>query len=169
MSYRVNPKIKLEKFTILDFEAYFQLVKNVDVMQMITERALSIEEAEVEFELVLSKNQYDQALGNYKILDAHTNHFIGLAKLVLDRPDATTAELGYMLLPEFWGKGIASQVVTFLIDHAKKQSQLKDLIAIIDPVNIPSRKILINNGFHSQEFKDFDGLSGEILSLILQK
>ncbi|MDR3030738.1 MAG: GNAT family N-acetyltransferase [Acinetobacter sp.] len=51
----------------------------------------------------------------------------------------------------------------------KKQSQLKGLIAIIDPVNIPSRKILINNGFHSQEFKDFDGLSGEILNLILQK
>ncbi len=84
MSYRGNPKIKLGKFTTLDFRANFQLVRKVDVMQ-------------------------------------------------------------------------------------KKQSQLKGLIAIIDPVNIPSRKILINNGFHSQEFKDFDGLSGEILNLILQK
>ena len=88
---------------------------------------------------------------------------MGLAKLELDQPTATTAELGYMLLPEYWGKGIASQVVTFLIEHAKQQAYLKDLMAIIDPENIASRKILINNGFHSQEFKDFDGLAGEIL------
>ena len=163
MSYLIQQNIKLEKFTELDFAVYFELVKNIKVMQMITERALTLEEAHTEFAKILSKNTYDVALGNYKILDAQTNDFIGLAKLELDRPTATTAELGYMLLPEYWGKGIASQVVTFLIEHAKQQAYLKDLMAIIDPENIASRKILINNGFHSQEFKDFDGLAGEIL------
>ena len=133
MSYLIQQNIKLEKFTELDFAVYFELVKNIKVMQMITERALTLEEAHTEFAKILSKNTYDVALGNY------------------------------MLLPEYWGKGIASQVVTFLIEHAKQQAYLKDLMAIIDPENIASRKILINNGFHSQEFKDFDGLAGEIL------
>lgn len=163
MSYRIQQNIKLEKFTDLDFAVYFELVKNIEVMHMITERALTLEEAHTEFAKILSKNEYNAVLGNYKILDAQTRDFWGLAKLELDQPTATTAELGYMLLPEYWRKGIASQVVTFLIEHAKKQPYLKDLMAIIDPENIPSRKILINNGFHSKEFKDFDGLAGEIL------
>ncbi|ELW91041.1 hypothetical protein ACINWC743_3983 [Acinetobacter sp. WC-743] len=33
MSYRGSPKIKLGKFTTLDFRANFQLVRKVDVMQ----------------------------------------------------------------------------------------------------------------------------------------
>ncbi|MNC25992.1 Acetyltransferase (GNAT) family protein [compost metagenome] len=155
MSYQIHQNIKLEKFTDLDFAVYFELVKNIKVMQMITERALTLEEAHTEFAKILSKNAYNVALGNYKILDTQTNDFMGLAKLELDQPTATTAELGYMLLPEYWGKGIASQVVTFLIDHAKKQPYLKDLMAIIDPENIASRKILINNGFHSKVISAF--------------
>jgi hypothetical protein len=39
--------------------------------------------------------------------------------------------------------------------------------AIIDPKNLASRKILINNSFVSKEFKDIDGLASEILELNL--
>ncbi|UZJ66402.1 GNAT family N-acetyltransferase [Sphingobacterium sp. KU25419] len=67
----------------------------------------------------------------------------------------------------YWGKGIASHVAKKLIGHAKQQESLEKVVAIIDPRNIPSRKILINNGFVSEEFKDFDGLPGEILALEL--
>lgn len=92
MSYLIHQNIKLEKFTELDFAVYFELVKNIKVMQMITERALTLEEAHTEFAKILSKNAYNVALGNYKILDTQTNDFMGLAKLELDQPTATTAE-----------------------------------------------------------------------------
>jgi [ribosomal protein S5]-alanine N-acetyltransferase len=49
------------------------------------------------------------------------------------------------------------------VARAERQPTLESLFAIIDPANIPSRKILINNGFVSREFKDFDGLPGEVL------
>jgi hypothetical protein len=45
MSYLIQQNLKLEKFTELDFAVYFELVKNIKVMQMITERALTLEEA----------------------------------------------------------------------------------------------------------------------------
>jgi len=169
MSYLINQSLRLEKFVDLDFDLYFQLVSKIEVMQMITERVLSKDEALIEFNQILKKNNHHPALGNYKILDTQTEKFIGLAKLELEQPNANIAELGYMLLPEYWGKGIGSQVAAFLIDYAKKQDQLNSLIAIIDPENVPSRKILINQGFYSKEFKDFDGLAGEILELILKK
>ena len=45
-----------------------------------------------------------------------------------------------------------------------KQTDIKVLKAIIDPNNIPSRKILINIGFTYEKVCEIDGLPGEILS-----
>lgn len=160
-------KIKLEKFTEKDFNHYFKLVNDEKVMEMITERALESDEAKSDFDKLIENNKLNQNFGNFKILDNETDEFIGLAKLEVKNNNDQVAELGYMILPKLWGKGIASKVGKQLIEKAKEQKRINKLFAIIDPKNLPSRKILINNGFISKEFKDFDGLPGEILELNL--
>ena len=162
-------KIKLEKFTRSDFDYYFQLVNNEKVMEMITERAIGLEEAEKDFKKLIENNGLEPNFGNFRIIDEQTNEFLGLAKLEVQERESTEAELGYIVLPEYWGKGIASAVGKQLIEIGKKQKSVKRIFAIIDPQNIPSRKILTNNGFKSKEFKDFDGLPGEILELDLNE
>ncbi|MEN5233147.1 GNAT family N-acetyltransferase [Sphingobacterium faecium] len=155
------------KFKSQDFNEYFQLVSDASVMEMITERAIPMDEARIDFEQLMEDNKLNDNFGHFKILTASSNEFVGLAKLVLNEENKVEAELGYMILPLYWGKGIASHVARKLIGHAKQQESLEKVVAIIDPRNIPSRKILINNGFVSEEFKDFDGLPGEILALEL--
>jgi len=159
--------IKLEKFTENDFTHYFKLVNDEKVMQMITERALETEEAKSDFDKLIQNNKLSENFGSFKILDNETKEFIGLAKLEIKSKGDQEAELGYMILPKLWGKGIASKVGKQLIEVAKSKKEINKLFAIIDPKNLPSRKILINNGFLSKEFKDFDGLPGEILELTL--
>ncbi|MBB4119514.1 hypothetical protein GGR32_001816 [Mesonia hippocampi] len=161
--------VKLEKFTEADFDNYFKLVNNAKVMEMITERAIEREEAKKDFENLLENNKLQHDLGNFKIIEEETEKFLGLAKLEIKEADSHEAELGYMIMPNYWGKGIASKVGQKLIETGKKQNAIKRIFAIIDPKNIPSRKILINNGFVSEQFKDFDGLPGEILELKLTK
>ncbi|OSX97684.1 hypothetical protein BTJ45_05707 [Bacillus mycoides] len=68
-----------------------------------------------------------------------------------------------MILPEHWGKRYGSYIARELIEIAK-QTDVNVLKAIIDPNNIPSRKILINVGFTSDVVCEIDGLPGEILS-----
>ncbi|RLJ97893.1 GNAT family N-acetyltransferase [Tenacibaculum discolor] len=160
-------KIILTKFTESDFTNYFKLVNNEKVMEMITERAIELEEAKKDFEKLIENNRLTPSFGNCKILNEDTNEFLGLAKLKITEANTTEAELGYILLPKYWGKGIASTVGRRLIEIGKKQNSLKRIFAIINPKNIPSRKVLTNNGFYSKEFKDFDGLPGEILELNL--
>ena len=155
------------KFKSQDFNEYFQLVSDASVMEMITERAILMDEARIDFEQLMENNKLNDNFGHFKILTVSSNEFVGLAKLVLNEENKVEAELGYMILPLYWGKGIASHVARKLIGHAKQQESLEKVVAIIDPKNIPSRKILINNGFVSKEFKDFDGLPGEILALEL--
>lgn len=132
---------------------------------MITGRALNQEEAKTRFDKIIQKNQISEQFGNYKILDAETDEFLGFAKLVIEGLDSDEAEIGYMILPLHWGKGIAGTVSKQLIERAKTQESFKNIIGIIDPENTASRKILTNNGFVSVEFRDFDGLPGEILEL----
>ncbi|QIW16181.1 acetyltransferase [Pasteurellaceae bacterium RH1A] len=154
----------LEKFTDTDFDDYFKLVSNIDVMAMITERALSEAEARADFAQLLSENSLHSDLGHFKIIE-HSGKFMGLAKLCLLNKNSLEAELGYMLLPLYWRQGIGSQVANQLLNLAKQKAELNGLFAIIDPKNLASRKILEKLGFQHKEFKDFDGLPGEILTL----
>lgn len=160
--------LKLEKFCTDDFALYFLLVNDIRVMQMITERILEPNEAQDDFKKLLENNRLHESFGSYKILSAETNTFIGFAKLEIKATNSEEAELGYMILPEYWGQGFARKASSMLVENAKKQQQLTKLVAIIDPKNAASRKILINNEFRTREFIDFDGLPGEILELKLR-
>lgn len=153
--------ITLEKFGPKDFGDYFRLVGNPEVMAMITERAIPADEARRDYDKMLAANELHPELGHFRVLDESGN-FLGLGKLEAKSAAAEQAELGYILTPEYWGKGIASRIAAHLVARAERQPALRRLFAIIDPANIPSRKILINNGFVSKEFRDFDGLPGEV-------
>lgn len=154
----------LRKFMSTDFHDYFRLVSNEAVMAMITERSIPLEEAYVNFAKVLRRNEKFDQFGTFKVYYSsnNVNEFIGLGSLILNEEKTPEAEFGYMLLPEHWGKGYGSEIAKILIEKAKNNF-IERLTAIIDPKNIPSRKILINSGFQSEKLCEIDGLPGEIL------
>ncbi|WP_346938911.1 GNAT family N-acetyltransferase [uncultured Clostridium sp.] len=63
-----------------------------------------------------------------------------------------------------YGKGYGSEIANLLLNKAKESKVLHQIMAIIDPKNIASKRILLNNGFISQKLCKIDGLPGEILS-----
>ncbi len=154
------------KFGATDFDKYFQLVSNEQVMAQITERAIPLEEAQVNYQKLLERNEKYEQYGSYKVYDSMTGEFIGLGHLTLNENKIEEAEIGYMILPKYWGKGYGSTIAKQLIESAK-QTNLNILKAIIDPKNIPSRKILIKQGFSSEKVCEIDGLPGEILARFL--
>jgi ribosomal-protein-alanine N-acetyltransferase len=58
-------------------------------------------------------------------------------------------EIGYLLKKEFWQKGIGTLICTELIKVTKEKFSDFKIIAIIDPENIASRKLLEKFGFES--------------------
>lgn len=156
-------KLHFKKFEATDFNIYFQLVSNERVMAQITERAILLEEAQNDYEKLLRRNEKHKLVGSYKVYDSATNEFIGLGHVTVHEDHVKEAEIRYMILPEHWGKRYGSYIARELIEIAK-QTDVNVLKAIIDPNNIPSRKILINVGFTSDVVCEIDGLPGEILS-----
>ena len=54
--------------------------------------------------------------------------------------------LGYALMPEFWGKGLATEVVGSILDIAFDRLQMHDAVAGALPENTASRRVMEKNG-----------------------
>lgn len=156
-------KLNLLKFKEDDFDYYYKLVSNNRVMSQITERAIPYEEAKINFQKLVTYNKNNNDYGSYKISIDLDQEFIGLAHLTSNEQQTNEAEIGYMILPKYWGRGFGTDVVNQLIEIAS-QLGLEKIQAIIDPENIASRKILSNQGFIFEVICEIDGLPGEILS-----
>lgn len=161
----MKASISLVKLEAHDFENFYDLTGNEKVMAMITERALRREEALKRFNYFLQNNTLHKSFGGFKVLDAAGIQVLGFAKLELTEEKPDEAELGYMLLPEFWGQGYGSEIAGQLLEVAKSNPQLKRIWANTDPNNVASRKILLKHGFISEKTGVIDGLPSEIFGL----
>ncbi|WP_018664252.1 GNAT family N-acetyltransferase [Heyndrickxia acidiproducens] len=90
-------KIHLQKFEPGDFDDYFELFSNQDVMAMITERALPIEEAKQNFQKVLERNKQFEQFGTFKVYGGRKK-FIRLGSLIIN--DDRRMKLKSIMNPE---------------------------------------------------------------------
>jgi ribosomal-protein-alanine N-acetyltransferase len=71
------------------------------------------------------------------------------------------AEIGYMLHPEHWGKGIISEALKKVLDHGFHELEFHSIEAQLTPENIGSVKVLEKAGFikegHLKENYFFEG------------
>lgn len=158
-------RIYLEKMLPEDFESFYTMVSNEKVMALITLRALSREEALKKFHELLKNSALHNSFGSYKVLERTGSRLLGMAKLEITPENLKEAELGFMLFPEFWGKGFGSEIAEILMKVAQSDPDLERVWANVDPDNMASRKILINNKFISEMVGIIDGLSSEIFGI----
>ncbi len=70
----------------------------------------------------------------------------------------TQAEVKYALRRDEWGKGFATEAVRGLVDHARANWDVTDLIATVYPDNLASQNVLRKAGFvHEEDRKNEDG------------
>ena len=134
-------------------------------MRLITGRAYNKSEATARFEEVININSNNIETGYFKVILKSTGEPVGIAKIILTKDDE--AEIGYVILPDFWGKGFGSEISMKLVELSKSLQEIKSLIAIIDPENHASKKILVKCGFLLEKEGLIDGLPGEIYRLNL--
>lgn len=138
-----------------DIQYYLDLVSNEKVMVMNYGRVFSLEEANLTYKGILKNNESHETFGYFKVFENATNVFIGLGAMTINN-DFTEAEVEYMLLPDYWGKGYGSEIVKELLKKAEKINSIHKVTAITDPNNLASKKILSNNGFVSCKIFEID-------------
>ncbi|WP_243832642.1 GNAT family N-acetyltransferase [Myroides indicus] len=139
----------MEKYQSTDFEEYFSLVSDDEIMKYITGKGLNKDEAGKKFLSILRQSSVDAQLGYFKVFETSTNILLGDCKIVYNTHLERSLEIGYLLKKEFWQKGIGTLICAELIKGAREKFSDFKIIAIIDPENIPSRKLLEKFGFES--------------------
>ena len=138
-------RIRLEKFEKQEEFCYIaQLVFDEKVMNMNFGRTFTQEEAEGYYTHILEYNHVHENAGCYKVFLENDNSFIGIASLWAEEDET---EVDYMVLSEYWNHGYATEILGMLVDIAKLNPSVSKISGLMDPANIPSKKVLIKNGF----------------------
>ena len=83
----------------------------------------------------------------WAIEEKNSQKFTGTICLWNLSKDKTKADIGFELLPEFWGKGIIQEVIPSILEYGFYQMQLAVVEGEVDPQNIKSIKLMEKFGF----------------------
>jgi RimJ/RimL family protein N-acetyltransferase len=101
----------------------------------------------------------ERAYGFWAVILAETGNFAGLCGLLDQRVEGRyELELGYHLLPEYQGRGLATEAARAVMDYAFQSLGKKRLISIILPDNAASIGVAKKNGLVFEREAVFRGL-----------
>jgi ribosomal-protein-alanine N-acetyltransferase len=128
-----------------DAQALFTLMQDTQVLRYLGSRSMTtIDDAVRRVQAYHNDFQQQQAIV-WAI--QHQGSFIGTCTFWHLQPDHDRAEIGYMLASAFWGKRIATEVCTAVLDFGFSQMGLHSVEGQIDPDNAASRRVLEKLGF----------------------
>lgn len=156
--------LQILKYKQEDFDSYYSLVTDDQVMKYITGKGMSEEQALRKFTEILQINKDDDLLGYFKVID-HDTELIGDCKLVRYKRDRSVLEIGYLLKRTFWKKGFGTKICQKLLEKAAEIAPNDDIVGVIDPDNIASKRLLEKFGFERYFVGEEDGVPTEKLVL----
>jgi RimJ/RimL family protein N-acetyltransferase len=90
----------------------------------------------------------EHGFGYWAVFDAATDEFVGRGGLHRCRVGGRDeVEIGWAVLPERWGQGIATQIARMAAATAFDEHALPDVVAFTLPDNLASRRVMEKAGF----------------------
>ena len=139
-------RLLLRPLTMDDFENFFALYSDVDVMRFIRPPK-SREETFLFLQENIDHYKQQPGYGRWAIIEKESSHFIGIFMLNPSTICKGEIELGYSFLKEYWGRGFATEVAAGGMDYAFIKLGLLELVAITQPGNKASQQVLLKSGF----------------------
>ena len=156
-----SERLLLRQITPGDVNEIFALRSDPENMKYIPRPLVtSIDEAMNHIEMIQDKIEKNEGV-NWAITLKDDSKMIGIIGHYRVKWEHFRSEIGYMLLPEYQGKGIISEAIQLMINYGFYEMQMHSLEAIIDPKNTASAKVLEKNNFvreaHFLQNEFYDG------------
>ncbi len=140
MSEIETERLKLIKFTLKDLDELHRLYNNPKVMKSMGKGILTRAKTE---EKILTTIEHWQKnnFGVWAVVHKIDNKMIGRCGLYfLD--NTPEVQLGYLLDPEYWHQGLATEASKASLRYGFEELKLKEIVAIAKPKNIASQKLM---------------------------
>ena len=152
-------RIALRRFVIEDYQEVFAYNSNPEVQKYTGDELVASPERAKELIQSISLRDYElYGYGRWAVVHkADNNRVIGFAGLKY-LPEIDETDIGFRLLPEYWGQGIASEASIEIIKYGFEVLKLDNIIGIAMPENEGSWRILEKIGM---SFYKMDGYLDE--------
>lgn len=156
-----STRLLIRPFKEGDEEAMYTLNSNPVVQKYTGDRITkSVEEAKHILNNVVLKDYQTYGYGRLAVIYKPDNKLIGFTGLKY-LPELPGTDLGYRFLPEYWGKGIATESALLSLDYGFNTLQLKKIVAFAEIENHASRAVLLKLGFTNTKIAPYPGEEDE--------
>lgn len=139
--------VELRRWYIQDKEAFMRLSDSVDSTydDHFVSRPCSDSEA-MNWIMMMVDAEFE-GRGLYRAIIADEN-VVGLISVHIPNGNhGVDGELGFMMMPESCGKGIATRAITLMVEEVFKRKPIERLSSVVYEPNIASIRVLEKNGF----------------------
>jgi [ribosomal protein S5]-alanine N-acetyltransferase len=142
-----TPRLRLRRITAGDAAFMLRLLNEPSFLQNIGDRHVRTLDDACTYIAKGPQASYEMhGFGLYLMELRETGAPIGICGL-LKRESLPDADVGYALTPEFWSRGLASEAVAAVLAHAVGALALKRVLAVVNPSNAASMRVLEKQGF----------------------
>ena len=163
-----SERLLLRQITPDDVDQIFALISNPETMKYIPRPlATTKDDAMGHIKMIQDKIVSNEGI-NWAITEKGNPKMIGIIGHYRIRWEHFRSEIGYMLLPEYQGKGIITEAIQLLVDYGFNEMNMHSLEAIIDPENTASARVLEKNNFVKEaHFKENEFYDGKFLDAVV--
>lgn len=150
-------RVLLRRFEMEDYKDVFAFGSDKQILTYTGDKAVESEkEAKLIIENVYWSDYKKHGYGRWAVMYKPDNKLIGFAGLKYLK-EFDEVDIGYRFFPDYWGKGIATEISKAIINYGFVELKLDRIIGIADPENIASCKVLLNAGLELYKVDEYNG------------
>lgn len=154
-------RLFLRRVVVEDVAEIFALRSNKELMKYIPKPVIKTNEEALAHIMMINEKIDAQESINWAITLKDDLKLIGIIGHYRIKPEHFRSEIGYMLLPQYHGKGIITEAIKATLNYGFEIMKLHSVEAVIDPENFASERVLQKTGFvkeaHLKENEFYDG------------
>jgi RimJ/RimL family protein N-acetyltransferase len=154
-----TPRLRMRPYTPDDFENFYLLGTDPEVMRYISNGKTRTREEAAEVFPKLVEHWHEHGFGVWVLEDRATSQYLGRCGLRYLPEGEGEIELLYTLLRHAWGRGVATEAATAALRYGFDVLKLPRIIAIAEPANRASWHIMEKLGMRYEKtimFKGFE-------------
>lgn len=155
-----TPRLKMREFTLDDLDAVYAFSINEDVTKYTGDLGMVKTKQDAKDVIInVWQAEYKKyGYARYALLCKETDKVIGFCGIKY-LPEEQRPDIGYRMLPKYWGKGLGFEAVKATMDYAANVLRLDNVIAEAVDENIASNKILLKAGFNHVDTYECEGFT----------
>lgn len=158
-------RLLLRRFEESDLANIFKGLSHPDVIRHYGVSYITLEETKKQLDF-FNELEINNTGRWWAVCSADNTIFYGGCGLNNMSAQHRKAEIGYWLLPEFWGKGIITEAVPLIIQYGFDKFLLHRIEAIVETENSNSKRIMEKLGFeHEGTMKECEIKNDRFISL----